>query len=65
MTDIHPDQHLAPAAAAKFIGRAEKTLRNWRLNKAGPPFYKTSGRITYTVRDLTEWMAQHRHSTGA
>jgi hypothetical protein len=47
--------------AADFLSSTPKTLQNWRLRGAGPPFTKASGRfVRYRRGDLIEWAAALR-----
>jgi hypothetical protein len=38
--------------AARLVGVAEKTLRNWRTNGMGPNYFRRAGRIRYRLEDL-------------
>jgi len=42
--------------AAKILGLAIQTLRNWRHNRKGPPYIKLGESVWYQVRDLLEYM---------
>lgn len=66
MTAYSPDQYLPPEEAARFIGRRPRTLKNWRAQRVGPAFHRTSqNAVTYRVCDLIAWMEQHRQSAEA
>jgi hypothetical protein len=45
--------------AAKYLGIAVQTLRNWRHLRKGPAYLKLSpgprGRIGYLIKDLNEY----------
>ena len=54
--------------AAKFLGYAEKTLRESRISGqlAGvttPPYIKRGGRIVYEEADLSSWLTQFKKIT--
>ena len=46
-------------AAAKYLGVAEKTLRNWRAELRGPSYVKFGAAVKYRVRDLDQFIAKH------
>jgi hypothetical protein len=52
--------------AARVIGVAVKTMRNWRLKGIGPPFVATGPKLVrYRPRDLRAYQeANLRQSTG-
>lgn len=45
-----------PAQAAKLLGRAVGTLRNWRTQSIGPAFVQVRGRPLYRREDLLSYM---------
>jgi hypothetical protein len=47
-------------AAAAHMGIAVKTLENWRILKAGPPYYKIGNRVLYDSAELDAWLAERR-----
>ena len=44
---ILPDGRLARKDAAKYLGRAEKTLAMWEMERKGPPSVLVGGRRFY------------------
>jgi predicted site-specific integrase-resolvase len=46
--------------AAKFLGVALQTLRNWRSIPKGPAFVKIGKRVIYTEADLLDYMDRHK-----
>ena len=42
--------------AARFLGLAPQTLRNWRTNRKGPKYVRLGGRIVYRLVDLNEFL---------
>ena len=44
---VLPDGRLARKEAAKYIGRAEKTLAMWHMEGKGPPSVLVGGRRFY------------------
>jgi hypothetical protein len=50
---------MTPRETAGLIGVSVETLRNWRSQHRGPPYYKL-GAITYWSRDVEGWIASRR-----
>jgi predicted DNA-binding transcriptional regulator AlpA len=51
-------------AAARFIGVSCRTLEKHRVYGTGPSYSRLSGRVFYTIGDLTEWAKRGaKHST--
>lgn len=51
-----PEPLLTTADAARVIGIAERTLKNWRSAGKGPPHSKDhAGRVSYPLWALVEW----------
>ncbi|MEA1945993.1 MAG: helix-turn-helix domain-containing protein [Thermodesulfobacteriota bacterium] len=46
--------------AAKFLGVATQTLRNWRHQRKGPPYLKISRSVRYRLDDLENFMNSKR-----
>ncbi|HPO14257.1 MAG TPA: helix-turn-helix domain-containing protein [Candidatus Hydrogenedentes bacterium] len=52
--------------AAKYLGMSRSYLAIARMTgagrrrKSGPPFYKISRAVRYSIRDLDAWLAKHR-----
>ena len=49
---VLPDGRLARKDAAKYLGRAEKTLAMWETQGKGPPSVLVGGRRFYFKDDL-------------
>ena len=59
---LHPP--LNEFEAARYLGTAVQTLRNWRHLRKGPPYLKLSpgprGRIVYLLEDLSSYRKECR-----
>lgn len=56
-----PEDRRTPAQAAEFLGVSKDTLRNWRHQRRGPPFYAISRNlIVYAEADLVQWLHNRR-----
>ena len=44
---VLPDGRMARKEAAKYLGRAEKTLAMWEMERKGPPSVLVGGRRFY------------------
>ena len=42
--------------AAHYLGKAVVTLKKWRQQKKGPPYYKIGGRIEYDKDKVDQWV---------
>lgn len=49
---VLPDGRVDRPNAARFLGKAEQTLRNWTCNGKGPPSFLVGGRRYYRLDDL-------------
>ncbi len=49
---VLPDGRLARKDAAKYLGRAEKTLAMWEMEAKGPASIHVGGRSVYFKDDL-------------
>lgn len=49
--------------AAKILGYAEKTLRNWRVLGQGPIFIRKSHSVRYELSEIYAWADAHRFRT--
>ena len=49
---VLPDGRMARTDAARYLGRAEKTLAMWALKGLGPRMVKVGGRCFYYRQDL-------------
>lgn len=64
LADLHPDQLIDTATAARFLCYSERTLSDWRERGFGPRFVKTGdGRVRYRVRALVEWAAEREQQS--
>lgn len=45
---------------SKITGIAVQTLRNWRFQQTGPPYYKLGRMIRYGVEDLNRFMEEKK-----
>ena len=57
---ILPDGRMSPRNAARYLGREEKTLAQWRSQGKGPKYIKMNGRIFYFKEDLDAEVAKCR-----
>ncbi len=57
--DVLPDGRMDTENAARYIGRKQKTLAQWRLNDRGPKYIK-AGRVYYFKSDIDEWIGTNR-----
>ena len=46
--------------AARLIGVAVQSLRNWRHQRKGPPYLKISRSVRYKIEDLESYMNSKR-----
>jgi hypothetical protein len=53
-------EFLSSRDAAKYIGKSEFTLRWWRTQHLGPPYYRQNRSISYSRLDLDEYLEAHR-----
>ncbi|MBI4606434.1 MAG: helix-turn-helix domain-containing protein [Planctomycetes bacterium] len=52
------DRLLRELEVADLINMSVRTVRDWRLTGAGPPFVRVSGRcVRYRRADLDSWIA--------
>ena len=61
---IMPDAWYKPTDEALRVIGSERTLRIWRHQGHGPPYYKMgksrNGRIAYRGQDLLDWIEARR-----
>lgn len=58
----YPDGRLDCENAAKYLGRAKKTLDMWRVKGIGPRWCKGGGgRVFYFLEDLDLWINGENH----
>lgn len=61
---ITPDDRVSAANAAKLIGMAAGTLKNYRDMGEGPIYYKvpcSNGNISYRITDIAFWIENSRN----
>lgn len=58
---VLPDGRVDRANAAKFLGRAPKTLAEWKRLGIGPDCQKTGGRIFYNIDALRAFAQAGAH----
>jgi predicted DNA-binding transcriptional regulator AlpA len=51
---------LTDVQAGGEVNLSPQTLRNWRSQRRGPPYFKIGRAVRYNLQDLREWMAKHR-----
>lgn len=54
------DAMLKEADAADLLCQSVRTLQKWRVNGAGPQFYKLGRSVRYCRADLLMWIAERR-----
>ncbi len=55
-------QNLTPFQLSRRWRITQKTLRNWRWEKKGPPFIKICGQVLYRLTDIEQYEADHMHN---
>jgi hypothetical protein len=49
------------ARTAEFLDSTPATLRTWRCNGYGPPYYKAAdGSVTYDLKMVAKWLRDRR-----
>jgi hypothetical protein len=51
---------LSAGDAARYIGKSEITLRQWRSRGMGPPYIRQGRSINYLKSDLDQYLEEHR-----
>jgi hypothetical protein len=51
---------VAEREAAKFLGVAVQSMRNWRCQGRGPAYVKRGRMVRYAMQDLMDFMAAGR-----
>ncbi|MET4638310.1 excisionase family DNA binding protein [Mycetocola sp. 2940] len=54
-------QFLTQHEVAELLRLPERTLEDWRLTHAGPPYLKLGRHVRYDVQDVLTWVQEHRH----
>ena len=45
---------------AELLGFQESTLRQWRTEGIGPPYFRLGNRVRYDASEVGSWMAAHQ-----
>ncbi len=53
---VLPNGNMDSNNAAKYVGRAPKTLAMWRMQRTGPEWTKNGGRVFYNKEALDAFM---------
>jgi Helix-turn-helix domain len=53
---VLPGGRLTAAEAAKYLGKTQKTLANWRVLGIGPAYSRAANRVYYKLADLDRFM---------
>ena len=53
---VLPNGNMDSNNAAKYVGRAPKTLAMWRMQRTGPGWTKNGGRVFYNREALDAFM---------
>jgi predicted DNA-binding transcriptional regulator AlpA len=51
---------LSARDAARYIGKSEITVRQWRSRGMGPPYIRQGRSISYLKSDLDQYLEEHR-----
>ena len=54
------NQSINEKQAAKFLGVAVQTLRNWRHHRTGPAYIKMGRSVRYQIDDLQSYIDKRR-----
>ena len=54
---------LAVAEAATYLSLSPSTLNKLRVKGGGPRYVKIGGKILYDVRDLDQWIEDHKRNS--
>lgn len=46
---------------AELLQLPERTLEDWRLTHAGPPYMKLGRHVRYDIEDVLAWAKEKRH----
>jgi hypothetical protein len=57
LADYDTEEQLAPK-----LGVCDKTLKNWRRDKCGPPFTVIAKRIYYYAPSVVRWLRSREQS---
>ncbi|MBC2735894.1 MAG: helix-turn-helix domain-containing protein [Desulfobacteraceae bacterium] len=45
---------------AEYLGIGVQTLRNWRYLRRGPVYYKLGSRVSYSEKDIIDYINHNR-----
>lgn len=62
-TTDYLDGFIDETNAAVFLCQSRRTIQKWRVNGAGPKFYKSGRSIRYRRRDLLAWGDERRRKS--
>jgi excisionase family DNA binding protein len=54
---------LTVAEAATYLSLSASTLNKLRVSGGGPHYVKPCGKILYDVKDLDQWIEDHKRSS--
>jgi excisionase family DNA binding protein len=54
---------LTVAEAATYLSLSASTLNKLRVSGGGPRYVKLGGKILYDVRDLDQWIEDHKRAS--
>jgi hypothetical protein len=55
---------LSTKEIADYLGVHPITIKVWRREKIGPPFYRQVGRVWYDLDQITEWREKNTERCG-
>jgi len=54
------DRLLTPQEVAHALGIKTNTLKKWRSDRKGIPFFRIGKSIRYQMKDVIEWIEKHK-----
>jgi excisionase family DNA binding protein len=54
---------LTVGEAATYLSLSASSLNRWRVSGGGPRYGKFGGKILYDVRDLDQWIEDHKRTS--
>ena len=61
-TAEEPPVQPTPDEVAVLVRRSTNTLRHWRLNRIGPPSFRSGRRVFYDKRDVVLWLDEQKRT---
>jgi excisionase family DNA binding protein len=52
---------LSTIQLAEYLGIKTSTLREYRVDRKGPPYIKIGHLVRYKVKDIEAWLATQQH----